>query len=242
MMTLTSISDTGPSTLASLRAAAKKRKSQAFSSGTTANHNAQFTLYFQFCLMHKLQDIDPSVDTLLLYTEYLAQRFQSHKSVHNYISGVRLLHKLLGVQAPALSSFDLALMLRATRMTMTIPSQPKLPITPALLLRLCSHTDTLGALGITVKCALVFGFFAFLRQSNLAPPSTHMFNPKKHTCRGDVILGVDGLTLIIKWTKNHPPGLPASSITPPSSPTLPSCLPSHCLPSHGEPPSHWAPQ
>ena len=187
--------------LPALESAAHKRRRQAFAASTASNHLAQFSTYIQFCTAYNLQDINPSTNTVVLYVEYLAQKFLSHKSVANYISGVRLLHKLLGEPAPALYSFDLSLMLRATRLTMTTPSQQKLPVTPDLLISLCQSCHILGNLGPVIKCALVFGFFAFLRQSNLAPPSAQAFNPRKHTCRGDIIQQPTAILIVLKWTK-----------------------------------------
>lgn len=211
--------------LATLRLAAKRRKAQAFAPGTSANHTAQFSMYLQFCLTYNLQDINPTVDTIILYTEYLAQKFHSHKSVYNYISGVRLLHKLLGITAPSLYSFDLSLMLRATKMTMTTTPQPKLPITPAILLQLCSQSAMLGEHGIVVQCALAFGFFAFLRQSNLAPSSAVAFDPRKHTCRGDIITQQNGLVLILKWSKTIRMGSQPRLLFMPSVPQCPTVCP-----------------
>ena len=144
----------------------------------------------------------------------------------NYISGVRLLHKLLGIEAPALHSFDLHLMLRATRLTMTTTAQQKLPVTPHILIKLCTACELLGDFGVILKCAILFGFFAFLRQSNLAPPQAKVFNPHKHTCRGDIIQRKTGLSIILKWTKTLPMGSSPQLIPLPAVPHCPLNMPS----------------
>lgn len=77
----------------------------------------------------------------------------------------------------------------------------KLPITVPMLRELCTASVTLGKLGRVIKCALLFGFFGFLRQSNLAPKSTAAFNPRYNTCRGDVFEHPQGLAVLVKWTK-----------------------------------------
>lgn len=205
-----------------LRVAAKHRRAKAFAPGTSANHLVQFATYIHFCISYDLPDINPSVDTITLYVEYLAQRFQSYKSVTNYISGVRLLHKLLGIEAPSLQSFEVHLMLRATRLTMITPPQQKLPITPAILSQLCAACAKLGDFGIILKCAIIFSFFAFLRQSNLAPTKACAFNPRKHTCRGDIIQQERGLLIMLKWTKTIRAGSSPQLIP---LPALPHCSP-----------------
>ena len=78
-----------------------------------------------------------------------------------------------------------------------IPNQ-RLPITRALLARICSACDVMGAIGTVLKVALLFGYFGFLRQSNLAPRHRRHFDRKRHTCRGDVLLRPPGLIIILK--------------------------------------------
>ena len=169
-------------------------------------------------MYYDLQDINPSTTTVTLYVEYLAQHFTAHKSVQNYVSGVRLLHKLLGIDAPALYSFDLALMLRATKLTMTAIPQQKLPITPSILSQLCHNCAGRGEQGIILRCAIVFAFFGFLRISNLAPQTSALFNPRKHTCRGDIIIVKGGLRIMLKWTKTIRMGSQPQLISLPALP------------------------
>ena len=183
-----------------------RRRGHAFRPGTAANHLSQFRAYFAFCLEYNLRDINPSVDTVCLYVEHLAQRLQSPKSVTNYISGVRLLHKYMGVECPSLQSFELDLMLRALGITMLHVPNQCLPITTTILQQICQVCSALGPLGRVLKCAFLFGFFGLLRQSNLAPKHESSFDPHRHTCRGDVIFHHPGLVIIQKWSKTQQRG------------------------------------
>jgi hypothetical protein len=79
---------------------------------------------------------------------FLAHRFSSARSVRNYVSGVRFMHKALGLQACPLNSFLLATMLRAEDLTLRNPSHIKLTITPRLLHKLCLVTFQLGHMSI----------------------------------------------------------------------------------------------
>ncbi len=78
----------------------KRRQRNAFRPGTRGNHQAQFSLYIAFCLFYGVQDINPSVQVICMYVESLTRTFTSPRSIRNYVSGVRLLHKYLG-QTPA---------------------------------------------------------------------------------------------------------------------------------------------
>jgi hypothetical protein len=117
------------------------------------------------------------------------------------VSGVRFYHKQLAIQPKALSSFPVTCLLRAADLTMRSAPKRKLPITPQLLYKLVKLCDHIGPLGPAMKVALTFGYFAMLRQSNLAPPTPAKFDPSRHTCRGDVMAASPGLVLLLRWTK-----------------------------------------
>ena len=60
-----------------------------------------------------------------------------------------------------------------------------------------------------LNVALAFGFFAYLRISNLAPPKQQEFDATRHTTFGDVSIRDEGLLQLLKWsktrqTKSHP--------------------------------------
>lgn len=179
------------------------RRSKAFRPGTQANHVSQFKAYIEFCCKFHLQDINPSVETACLYVEYLAQKLHSPRTVKNYISAVRLMHRLLGIYPESFYSFQLTLMLRSVDLTMTQFSRRMQPINEQMLLEICQVCDSLHGLGHVLKFAFLLAFYAFLRQSNLAPPAAKTFDPSRHTCRGDIFLEDPGLHLLLKWTKTH---------------------------------------
>ena len=181
--------------------ATRKRQRQAFRPGTTGNQRAQFRLYLAFCIHYGLRDIDPTPQTICMYAEFLTRTFTSPKSIRNYISGVRLLHKYAGASSTALDSFPLELLLRALDITIYHVPNQRSPVTVQSLARICEACMSLGTLGTVVRCALLLGFFGMLRQSNLAPRSTSSFDPTRHTCRGDVLEHPPGLVVILKWSK-----------------------------------------
>ena len=155
----------------------------------------------KFCAHYGLRDIDSSVDTLCTYISFLTQRFTSPQSVANYISGVRLLHKLLGVESQALASFDVSLMLRAAKLNMRHTPRRKMPVTPVLLHQLCLLSEGLGTIGVLLKVAMTFAYYGMLRQSNLAPRTSSAFDPTRHTTRQDIRLAPPGVQINLKWSK-----------------------------------------
>lgn len=176
-------------------------RSMAFRPATVKNHLTMFRAFLTFCLFFGFEIIDPSPQTICLYTQFLVRSFSSPQSITNYVAAISLLNKFMGTQATHISSFEVQLMLRAIKLTIRhIPNQ-RLPITPTILKKLCILCDTLGNIGLILKTVYLFAFYSFIRQSNLAPQSDKNFDPSRHTARGDIIFHNPGIIMIIKWSK-----------------------------------------
>ena len=102
---------------------------------------------------------------------------ESAKAIWNFVSGVDLLHKLLGFHPPS-GNCDTQLMLKAVSRIIGERSRVKAPLSVDMLLDICVQCDALGALGAVWKGVFLFGFFGFLRASNLlAARATVMYMP-----------------------------------------------------------------
>ncbi len=200
-----------------LESAARARHAQAYRPGTRINHQVQWSKYVTFCKKFGFQPLNPAIHTVILYVETLAQQFCSPDSVKNYVSGIKHHHNVLGRSCNSLESFEVRTMLRALDLTMHHTPNRRRPITPTILknmLRLCQQ---MGSIGIMLKVALLFGFHAFLRQSNIVPPSEQEFDPTRHTCRGDIFMQPPGLVMLQKWTKTNQSGKNVTVIPIPSN-------------------------
>ena len=147
--------------------------------GTTANHRTMISTYIAFCLHYKLEYITPKTATICMYAEFLTRSFSSLTAIRNYISATRLLHKYLHVgihHCSALHSFELDLIIRAINITLRHTPNRRLPMDARMLRQLCILCDNLGSLGATLKVSFLFGYYAFLRQSNLAPRTARLFD------------------------------------------------------------------
>ncbi len=165
---------------------ARRRRAHAFRPGTNKNHICQFKKFIGFCKKYNLRHLDPSVQTVCLYIEQLAQNFTSRKSLGNYISAIRLMHKFADRQCQALDSFEVGLMLRAVSLTMRYIPNQKLPMTVQQLEILVNKCAVLGAIGQVTKMAFILGFMAYLRASNLCPENNSDIDPTRCLLRGDV--------------------------------------------------------
>ena len=156
-----------------------------------------------FCHRFNFPHLHPSPAQLTLYLEYLAQNLRSSQSVKNYLSAVSYIHKQLGLECTALQSHQVITMIRAIDHTLRSPLLPTVPISLQVLYSLVTLCNQLGTWGLVCKCAFLFCFFGFLRQSNVAPRSPQLFDSSRDTCRSDVKSTQQGLSLRLKWTKTN---------------------------------------
>ena len=56
---------------------------------------------------------------------------------------------------------------------------------------------------LPVQVGILFGFFGFLRVSNLAPPKISDWDPSRHTTWSDVSASREGILLTIHWSKTR---------------------------------------
>lgn len=144
----------------------KKSRKAAYATGTSKNHRTQWRTYLYFTLHFNLVFLPASLHTVCLYCQFLS-RSMTPPSVRNYLSGVKLLHLMLGFEFPHLSSHELKLTLCGIdRLAQHRPHRAPL-IIPTLLCTLVASGVDFDPVDITFLCA----FFLFARISNLVPES-----------------------------------------------------------------------
>ena len=86
--------------------------------GTNANHVHQVDCFIIFCNNYCLKFINPSPSTLYYFITHLSATFSSSKSIRNYVSRVRFLHKHLGLSLKVLDSFQVSSLMWAADLNM----------------------------------------------------------------------------------------------------------------------------
>ena len=178
-------------------------KKAAFARGTYRNLKVQFTSYLLFCEFFGLIALPTSVDILSLYIEFLSRSFKSVASIQNYVSGVKTLHLLLGLNFPSEDSDWFCIKLLYRGIARLHPHRPRraLPITPEILLNMFNFLDISEPNDATYWCCFLFSFFLMSRKSNMVPDSVSGFDSSKQLCRKNIILGGDYLKVQIFWSK-----------------------------------------
>ena len=104
--------------LPQLQKVAQHLAAHAFRPGTARNHILQAQAFIQFCDHYHLRFINPDVSTMYLFIAHPTRHFSSARNVCNYMSGVRTLHKEMGLTPAALESFQVSCMLLAADISM----------------------------------------------------------------------------------------------------------------------------
>ena len=180
-------------------------------------------MFVNFCDHYRCQFLLPSVSSVCIHITQLTHPLHSSNSVKNYVSGIRVLHKQLDLSPSSLGSFQVPCFVTKSRHLYEDPPPVRhLPILPDPLCRLSLLTPSLGPLGPSMLVCLTFGYFAMLRQSNLAPSAPSTLTPLGTPAEANFFFSPPSLLLLVRWTKTHQ-SVGKSPVLPiPSVPAHPS--------------------
>ena len=190
---------------------------EGFRPGTLANYISAHKLFLQFCLIYKIDITYPSEVDLASYTEWLVLAALSAATIRNHLSAIRMLYEWWGKGDVVASLTTKAWGLTVKGIMNTIrPSFDKRTAMNStdldFLVEACMNDLALTP----IRVAATFAYLAFLRISNLAPPTIEAFDKSRHTTFGDILMQNDGLVLNLKWSKTRQRNRHAFSIPIPS--------------------------
>ena len=120
--------------------------------------------------------------TLARYIVYITRRLKVN-SVRQYMSVIES-----ALPNPFIDNWFLASLLQGIRKDKGDAVVKKLPVTPTLLLKLKGAINLQDPDDVVFWAASLTMFFAFLRKSNVFPPSSKGFDSRRHLRRQDFIL------------------------------------------------------
>ena len=155
-------------------------------------------------MVFKVNPDEPSCDQLAAYTEWLLQGGLVVSTVRNHMAAVKSLYIWMGNArvVDTLNSTPWSLTIRGLLNTVRPSYNIRAAFTPDDLLAMMEVAYRYDDL-FPLIVALSFGFFGYLRISNLVPQTAASFDPTRNTTFGDVLLRNTGLTLSLKWTKTR---------------------------------------
>ena len=176
-------------------------QSQCYAQGTSLNIKSHWRSYFIFCKYFGITPLPANGPTLCMFLQFMSRTINSFKYLCNVMSSIKKLHQCTGYQLIAGESLIVKAQLSGLRRILGDIQIQKLPVTPGMLLHIYQLLNTSDTFHLCLWAAFTFGFFTFLRKSNIAAPSLKDFNPDKHLTRGDIFVSQDMLLVKVRWSK-----------------------------------------
>jgi hypothetical protein len=177
----------------------------ALAPGTSSQYTGAAHIFLMFCMYiegeHFAMPVSDAV--LCVYLQWQSLTVDP-KNLKTKLSAIRYLHERLGyVWIPPSERFMVHRCLMGLKRLCLTPVRRKLPITPALLMRmrLCTDIDWSTPLMDVVWGAMLIAFFCFLRKDNFTVNKADAFNSRRHLCRGDVVFGRSDVTFTFRHSK-----------------------------------------
>jgi hypothetical protein len=185
-----------------LKSEARAFKSNAFAVATKKSYNTHLMTYLRFCFFYDLIPVPASQETITCYVAHLARSLKP-VSVNIYLNIIRIMHEEAGFPNPMFENYELSMVKRGLLRARGSPPVQKAPMTVAILISLHKGVNFAMCSERAFWCALLLGFFGFLRKSSLIPSSPSV-PLNKRLNRADVIdLQLDSFSLVCAHSKSN---------------------------------------
>lgn len=174
----------------------------AYAPGTVKNIRSAIRVYLAFMIKNQFPVFPPNIMHVAQFYAHLLSRLTAMGSLANYQSAVNTFYKLYGVHLDTADIVFKLLNMSAKKHLTTAPVQ-KPPLEFAHLLQMISIVNSQDPTEVAFINAIVIGFMATLRRSNICPPSPTQYDEHKHLRREDVLMTQDGLVVVLRWTKTN---------------------------------------
>jgi hypothetical protein len=178
----------------------KQLKSSTFAVSTQKTYRTHRDSYLAFCSYMGYTPVPATSANLCRYVALLGRSLK-FSSVKQYLNIVHLLYLEWGLDNPLIGNFSLQCVLKGLRRTIGDAPVQKLPITPALLIRLLSCLNLSSATDASIWAAGLLMFFGLLRRSNVMVDSAASFDSSKNLRRSDIKFHSGGVIVDIRHTK-----------------------------------------
>jgi len=178
----------------------RRYRNAALADNTKASYRTHRDTFIKFCAFFSYKPVPASSLTLSRFAAFLARTLRP-QSVKVYMAGVRILHLELGYPSPIDNNWLLSTTLKGImHLNATAPRQ-KLPITPAILLKLKHALTRYDSFECCFWAACLVAFYSFFRKSTLLTKSPGKHDCRRDLCKRDVTITPTGAVIKVKHTK-----------------------------------------
>ena len=177
-----------------------KRLEQGLPPHTTVQYTRQFKVFLAFVLQSRLQSLT-SMQTVLLFLEFLASNALSYRVIMNYVSALKYMFKRYDWSCTNFSHPLVLRLLKGVNYSVIPNVRPKGIFMFAQIRKISSLCDLFEST-LTYRAAFPIAFYGLFRISNIAPQSSRLFDKTRHLLRGDLKFEFPGVHIRLKWAKN----------------------------------------
>lgn len=192
----------GDQTLDCYLCSARRCASQAFRPSTKRNQSYIVCLFIGFSTRFNLDYIHPSEDRLIAFLEHLAKTQCTAASVVSSFSTLRAALERQGIPTYNFKAMSVSLLLRAVKITKWIPAQQRPPMSLPHLKRLLVCVMDMD-FSHQLRAAFILMFATNFQQSNMAPPTSRLFNSSRHLTQADIRLRPKVVLVYQKWSETQ---------------------------------------
>ena len=194
-------------------------KGEAVKESTKKNLLSQLNAYQKFCDRYFLQYFPCDNRQMCRFGQHLSKTLESPESIGNYLSGIRTILALLGLEIPDPKDKQMQMFNTGMKRVLQHIIKQAAPIMPQILVKLSKVVNYKDKIEVIAWTATLLGFYMFLRKSNLVPESMDKFDSIQQFARADVnLVGLDKAMMFeVRWTKMHPVSTEGAEIPSTSS-------------------------
>lgn len=161
--------------------------------------------YLTWCAFFGFKAVPALEGVLMMYVRTLADSGLKYGTIKNYMSAVRTLHKMHGVEAPATKAhYHYSRVLQGIKREIGGTVRQKLHLTPKILLTMYDKIDWQDRNEKMFFAASLLAFYTFFRKSNFTCETEKGFAAERHLRRKDVVILHDRLIMVeSQWSKTN---------------------------------------
>ena len=171
--------------LQNLRLENRITQSYRFAKSSTANVVSAIRQYLYFADYFHIPPLPITVDTLVLFMEFMA-RTSGYAHLKHLLSSVKFLHEAIDLPFPE-KNFQLDTTLQGLKRRLANVPFQVLPITPAILRKMFEHLDRSKPENIALWASFLVAFYGLLRKSNVVPKPSD-FDPRKVIVKRNIMI------------------------------------------------------
>jgi hypothetical protein len=186
-----------------LREAAKKRCLKALTDGTKIAYKRTILIYKNFCKKFNFIFLRPTLDCIIIFTEWLISKAKVQGSVLNHLSALKFYFSVNFMSTDIFDNFLLKLLLKGLKASLPVRMRTPVVLSPFLLKRMILMTSSFGSARYVIALAMILGYFGLLRVSNYLVYASNKFDKNKNLTFNDVSIIDEKFIVKLKWTKTR---------------------------------------